>query len=188
MMNNSLVPRDQYSQERADEGAIDMSTELRLNPIVPSWKDEYLTGIDAIDEQHQQFFGFVVDLLRKARAGSIRDDQQEAMVELINYACDHFATEEEWMRTQAYPAADLKAHCGEPVGFIDDVAKLRARMYDGEDIFADLLIFASEWLVNHITGTDMKYVRFARERLLGQGSSSNPSTSSLLSVRPRRLR
>lgn len=40
-------------------------------------------------------------------------------------------------------------------------------MYSGDDIFADMLGFASQWLVKHITKTDVKYARFERGKKQG---------------------
>jgi hemerythrin len=140
-----------------------MSAMKKSAPFLPVWNDEYLTGIAAIDEQHRHFFDVVGDLLQKAhRADLTRGDQEVALEELINYACYHFSTEEEWMQAHSYPKRDYKAHCREHALFVDDVKKLRTRMYTGEDIFADLLTFASQWLVKHITKTDVQYAQFER--------------------------
>ena len=145
-----------------------MSTKKVPAPVLPVWKDEYLTGIATIDEQHRHFFAVVGDLLLKAhRTDLARGDQEGALEELINYACYHFSTEEEWMQAHSYSAKDYKAHCREHALFVDDVKKLRTRMYTGEDIFADLLTFASQWLVKHITKTDVKYAQFERNKKQG---------------------
>lgn len=83
-------------------------------------------------------------------------------VGLINYASYHFSTEEEWMQTHSFPDDEYRVHAREHALFVDAVRKLRTRMYAGDDIFADMLDFASQWLVDHITKTDVNYAKFAR--------------------------
>jgi hemerythrin len=152
----------------AQTGGRSMSAKKSAAPFLPVWKDEYLTGIAAIDEQHRHFFDVVGDLLQKAgRADLTRADQEAALEELINYACYHFSTEEEWMQGHSYPAKEYRTHCREHALFVDDVKKLRTRMYSGDDIFADMLGFASQWLVKHITKTDVKYAQFERAKKKG---------------------
>ena len=77
------------------------------------WKDTYSIGVESLDEDHRH----LVDLVNELHAGITRNHSRgdfEAVVdelqtllhvldELINYAIDHFALEEECMLEHAYP-------------------------------------------------------------------------------------
>ena len=117
------------------------------------------TGIKIIDEQHQLLISLVNDF-EKAISSDIGGAYiEEILQELINYISYHFKAEEELMARNNYPnfSNHKKAH--------DDLVKkaisFHERFKKGEqNLEKDIMLFLKDWVINHITKTDMEYVPY----------------------------
>lgn len=128
------------------------------------WKPEYALGIPDVDRQHQEFFRIVNELEAASVEGVSEAGARKALRGLINYACYHFVTEEEFLRSAGYPEAAFRKHAGQHERFVEKVKGLRDAMYAGTGIGPGVAEFASRWLIGHITSTDLKYAKhFARK-------------------------
>ena len=83
------------------------------------WKDSYSIGVEKVDEDHRQLVDVINELHAAITRAHGRDsieaavDELETMLdmvdELIDYATDHFAWEEEYMLKYAYSGyAEMK--------------------------------------------------------------------------------
>jgi hemerythrin len=80
-------------------------------------------------------------------------------MEMINYAREHFTTEEVLMRQYGYPA--IESHKKEHDYFIDTTASLAINFMDNRNTTGDEITeFLKIWLTNHILKTDMKFKPF----------------------------
>ncbi len=121
------------------------------------WGDKYYFGISIIDKEHKKF----IDIINKAFVAKEHNDNPEEVKELLkgmtNYALTHFTTEETYMIKFNYPG--YKYHKEEHHDFtMTTIANLRKIIKGDYQITNEKLEYLKRWLVNHIQGTDKKYV------------------------------
>ena len=66
------------------------------------WTADLATGVDSIDEQHQELFRRVNVLLDACRRGEGSEHVVGTLVFLTEYVVEHFRSEEELMRRASY--------------------------------------------------------------------------------------
>jgi hemerythrin len=128
------------------------------------WKEEYSVGIEKIDRQHQHLFEITNKLI--AQAGSPEDSQlaSETLTEMVNYAREHFSTEEKLMREYDYPELDSQRNQHDY--FINTTAELAISFMDDSNTTGDeILEFLKLWLTTHILKYDMKYKAFFKAKM-----------------------
>jgi len=137
----------------------------------PFFSTQFLLGIEHIDREHQKLFeilGRVHDALQANdfSAGPIILD---AVVELIEYARTHFASEESAMAKAGYPALaehkELHRHLLEMVRDME----LRSEC-DSQYLPIDLAAFLYHWLVDHILIKDKAFGDFYHSAECDAGS------------------
>ncbi|MDH5717220.1 MAG: bacteriohemerythrin [Spirochaetia bacterium] len=129
------------------------------------WNEEFLTGIESIDEQHKRIFDLIERLENEIdKQCSTTEIPAEIIMELLDYTLKHFIFEESLLEQNDYPEfTDHKiAH---------DMLTMKVMQYK-EDLDADkqidcseLINFLYEWLTTHIKIVDMKYVSFIKEKV-----------------------
>jgi hemerythrin-like metal-binding protein len=125
------------------------------------WDPALETGIVEIDDQHQLLFrkaGFVLDAVA---AGQGPFEVGRALDFLLDYAAEHFGTEERYMRLSGYP--ELEAH-------IQAHQALTERLKTCADAFAaqgataalvtDIEALVRGWLSEHIRKNDRRLATF----------------------------
>jgi len=129
------------------------------------WNSRYNTGIQVIDEQHQELFQ-IVDRLR----GSVQSGADRAVVEALLgdlVACSerHFATEETFMGQFGYP--DLIQHVSEHASMLTSLHELLEKFQASHQAMALLVpTFMEGWLRHHISDGDFGFVTFLKARYL----------------------
>lgn len=121
-----------------------------------TWTDALLTGDAVIDDQHRSLFE-LLDQLRLAA-----DEQRTmlaayAITRLKHYVREHFQTEEDVMRRCHYPQLD--EHIGEHEKFRNKLVEFQGKAVL-LDISAEMVDFLIDWLVNHVTKSDMRFVPY----------------------------
>ena len=131
--------------------------------MLKAWSDDYLIGIEAIDEQHRGFFEATHRLY-----DSILNCEGEKIVEesagfLRDYAKQHFQVEEAFMAQHGYPR--LEQHKRLHANFFE----VLERLLDELDVFgpsqhlADhALDISQEWLIQHIIDEDVQYAQYVK--------------------------
>lgn len=122
------------------------------------WSDTFNTGITSIDTQHHK----LVEMLNTFY-NHINQNRQNAMKELLNsmasYAVEHFKTEERYFDLYQYP--DKTEHKKEHAAFVEEVKKVQADVSAGKPVLTlELTNFLKHWLMDHINGSDKKYVPY----------------------------
>jgi len=125
------------------------------------WNDNFETGVELIDEQHQQ----LVNILNKLavhlanRTGEIT--LNEIFNELVDYTDYHFKTEEDiWSK---YLAGDewYSSHQSTHSSFISELHTIKndksAKSLD--DAIYNIISFLSKWLAYHILDTDKRMAK-----------------------------
>lgn len=137
---------------------------------------EFLTGIDAVDDQHQRLLGMVnkLDYVRKAHYQTMNDKHRAVGIvvsELIDYTISHFAFEESLMEDAGY--LYYSAHKRIHELLIKRAGEYMERWKSGEDIVDELHGVLVRWLFNHIRNDDKAYAPSVKNKLMKYGKSKH---------------
>lgn len=150
-----------------------------LTPFVAKFcglPKEYLTGIDAVDNQHQRLVNMVTQLddVRKTSYPTMKQKQKavgEVVSEMIDYTISHFAFEESLMEDANYKF--FKAHKRIHELFIKRAGEYKERWSSGEDIVDELYDVLHRWLFNHIQNDDKAFAPTVIKRLKEMDRANN---------------
>ena len=126
-----------------------------------TWSSRYDTGIQLIDEQHQELFGIVDRLRRMVQEGSGRDALEAQLGDLLACSRRHFATEETYMSRFGYP--DLPQHVSEHASMLNSLHELMTKFQESHQSMALMVpTFMEGWLKHHISDGDFGFVTFLK--------------------------
>ncbi len=123
-------------------------------------KDEYLTGIEQIDNEHRRLFEIAEEAYQLKMAEFIPDkyDQIKALFEeLKDYTAMHFQHEEEYMKSIGYKKLFTQKVQHEAfIKWLDeqDLDAVNGEYEDQDQVIDDILKYLTDWLVTHILDTD----------------------------------
>lgn len=130
------------------------------------WTQDLAVGVQDIDTQHKALFEKINGLLAAMSQGEGMQEIGPMLDFLARYVKAHFATEEQYMTQHGYPHEG--AHRQQHQQFIRDfgtwVAQFQAKGASTK-LVLDVHRKLSDWLVNHITGTDIQLGTFLQARL-----------------------
>lgn len=121
------------------------------------FKEEFRTGIDRIDEEHEKLFE-IADRAYETLMDEFIPDKYDYIVEILNelkdYATTHFKNEEEYMAGIGY--RKLISHKVEHEEFIEKIMEYNLDEVDENQkgVILELLDFLNDWLVHHIIEND----------------------------------
>jgi hemerythrin len=124
------------------------------------WSSSLRTGVDEIDEQHQELFRRAERLVRALESGD-RSEVEPVLHYLADYVVSHFACEERCMAEAEYPG--LQAHRDQHLRFTDDFRAMeREYQRKGPTPLVALTVheWLGEWLRRHIGGSDQELGRW----------------------------
>ncbi|WP_310601586.1 bacteriohemerythrin [Anaerosporobacter sp.] len=121
-------------------------------------KDEYLTGIKMIDDEHRKLFEIAEETYQLKNNEFIPDkydNVKHLLHNLKEYTIKHFEDEEEYMESINY-----KRMFTQKVEHQEFRDKLDAYDIDGIDenteyVIDDIIEFLTKWLIEHILENDM---------------------------------
>ncbi len=122
------------------------------------WKDSYSVGVKEIDKQHKTLVD-MINTLHQALLDKKGLETQKPIIDgMVQYAVDHFATEEKYMVRFKY--ANYATHKEEHVKFIQKAVDLK-KVSDSKGFIVTISIinFLKDWLNNHILVTDQQYAK-----------------------------
>jgi hemerythrin len=123
------------------------------------WNDSLSVNVAEIDQQHQKLILMINDLHGAMKLGKGKDVLGKIVNGLISYTTIHFKTEEDYFSQFGYPQAD--SHKKEHIVFVQKVSEFKDGFEKGKlSLSIEVLNFLSDWLQNHIMGTDKKYSQF----------------------------
>lgn len=122
-----------------------------------AWKDDFLVGVDIIDEQHKKLFEIAWRSYKLLKDEFITDKYNkivEILVELKDYTVFHFKTEEEYMMSIRYKK--FLSHKVEHDEFLEKVNKIDFDVIeeDQDAYLKGIIEFVVEWIVEHIVQKD----------------------------------
>ena len=124
-------------------------------------KEEYKTGIESIDNQHEKLFEIgerAYQLLKNKYVNDKFDKVVDIIRELREYTIYHFEEEEAYMESIKYKR--LFTQKIEHMGFIKKLNDINLNEIDNDQdkYIMELLIFLNDWLVKHILEKDLLIV------------------------------
>lgn len=129
------------------------------------WKDDLITGIDEIDEQHKELFVRIGQLLDACNQGKGKAEVVKTLDFLAEYIEIHFKAEEVIQRNASYP--EYEAHKALHDAWVKEVAELRSRLEnEGSSVGLVLQVNRTvvDWLTQHIRKADKKLAEYLRSR------------------------
>ncbi|MEA1050108.1 bacteriohemerythrin [Lamprobacter modestohalophilus] len=136
------------------------------------WNDSLSVRIDSIDAEHKKLIAMINalhDAMRQQRSKAV---QQRVINGLVSYTRIHFVNEERFFDQHGYPNAP--AHKQEHAKFIFKVKAFQDDFERGKlTLSLDIMNFLSDWLSDHIKGSDQRYSDYlAAKGVISPGSCS----------------
>ena len=120
------------------------------------WSDRFSVNVAAIDVQHKRMFTMINDLNAAMKESKGREILQDLFKDLEHYTRSHFSTEETYFEKFKYP--ERMAHKAEHAHFIQKIKDLKKEYESDKDLVSvPTANFLTEWLWEHIKGSDQKY-------------------------------
>jgi hemerythrin len=127
------------------------------------WNDSLSVHVAEIDQQHKKLIDMINELNDAMRGGKGKDILGKIINNLINYTATHFKTEEKYFAQFGYP--DTDNHQKEHAAFVQKVTGFKDGFEEKRlSLTIEVMNFLSDWLKNHIMGTDKKYSPFFNEK------------------------
>lgn len=128
-----------------------------------TWNDSLSVNVAEIDQQHKKLINMINELNDAMRAGKGKDVLGKIVTNLISYTETHFKTEEKYFAQFNYP--DTDNHKREHAAFVQKVTGFKNGFEEKRlTLTIEVMNFLSDWLKNHIMGTDKKYSHFFNEK------------------------
>ena len=117
------------------------------------WDPSFSVNVEFLDKQHQMLIQMINDLHNTILAGNEKDTVEKLIGQLLTHAAMHFAREEHYFDQFGYPEADI--HKKQHKDFEKKVSAFQADLKaDRQSLSQDIMQFLSNWLVEHIKGSD----------------------------------
>ncbi len=155
-----LVPAIAIAEMEIVHQLVDFpAVERRFDDRFPM-DDDYLTGVEEMDDQHRQLIELGNRLYLLSRTGSVTADQVfTALEELTEHTRAHFASEEQLMDEVAFPAAaPHRAIHARMLGYLAETADLVAA--SPLTVAIKLEKFLGSWFVWHMQKDDAELARY----------------------------
>ena len=146
-----------------------IGSDLMIGKMKPfdEWKeisfdftDEYLTGVELIDEEHKELFR-IIGQVHEVISNEIMADKYDEIIRLLEelrtYTKVHFKDEEEYLESIQYEGLEAQKVAHEIfVARLDEIDLNEVDAHQ-EKVLEELLAFLTEWLINHILHMDKKF-------------------------------
>ena len=125
-----------------------------------NWSTQYETGILLVDSQHKKLVDAINDLHEAMKEGKGKEKIEKTLNFLVDYTVLHFSAEEKLMQQKNYP--DYTNHKKVHDKLVAEVKDIKTKYLAGKILPMQVSTFMSDWLKNHILGTDKKYIPFLK--------------------------
>jgi len=124
-----------------------------------AFTEEYLVGVELIDEEHKQLFKIIGEANELVHAELLHDKYDEIMRIIANlkeYTIRHFQDEEDYMESIGYEGLEAQKNAHQ--AFVDKLNEIDLEEVDNnqQEYLEELVQFLLGWLVNHILMVDKR--------------------------------
>lgn len=131
-------------------------------PLI-NWEESLSVKVVEIDNQHKKLVGLINTLHDAMKERKANEALGGIIEELVNYAINHFRTEEDYFDRLGYLKAS--AHKKEHKDFVNRVAAFQDDFARNKIMLSmEIMEFLKGWLINHIKKIDMAYSDFFVEK------------------------
>jgi hemerythrin len=128
-----------------------------------TWSDARLLGFKAMDDTHEEFYRVTQGLL-------ICDEStmQDAMAAFLKHAEDHFAQEDEWMRSTDFPPRDC--HIEQHEAVLKSTREVHEMISDGRAgpaLVQDFAVHLFQWFPGHADYLDSALAAWMSKQTFG---------------------
>lgn len=136
-----------------------------------NWTDNFLTGLDFVDLQHQELVSLINNLavLILNNSQISQADFKAAHQALLDYTRYHFKEEITQMKALNLDIRHREYHAKEHQTFIQMIRDMDIGLHTSTQQNSELLTWLTNWLAYHILGTDQSMAR--QIHLIQQGST-----------------
>jgi hemerythrin len=130
------------------------------------WTPDLAVGLKVIDEQHQELYRRINQLLEACSQGKGKETVGKTLQFLSDYVITHFGNEETYMIKYAYP--EYTQHKALHTKFIASLKQLKesfVRDGAGVALVAKTNQVVIDWLNNHIRKVDTKLGAFLAKKM-----------------------
>lgn len=124
------------------------------------WSNKYVLKVEKMDAEHMMIINAINKLIDCLNTND--PAAEKALDSLLKIAIDHFAHEEEYMKSIAYP--EFNSHKRIHDALLKQLGVHRKNYGTSEFDNARFIRFVQNWLVSHIMGVDMQYAEHSRHR------------------------
>lgn len=123
------------------------------------WSEDYITGVDIIDKQHQTLIRIYNKQLDYRDSFKGYDALKKTVDRIEKFSKLHFRTEEALLRKHDYP--DLDYHLHEHKKLKETIEKFSVEIKKGNSYLSgEYLEFIKDWIEHHIKFEDIKFSGF----------------------------
>jgi hemerythrin len=135
-----------------------------MKTVLVQWSDDFSVKNRLIDTQHKELVRFTNDLFAACQSGGFTERISfiRTVQSAVNYAKEHFSTEERLMVQKNYP--DYAKHKAEHDAFVAEVLRQVKQLDNMKEIKGEpFVLFLKDWLLKHIAISDKKYTPYVRD-------------------------
>lgn len=127
------------------------------------WDDKYSVNIKEIDQQHKGLFKILGDLYDGLGKKEEKEFLNAIIGKLVQYAAEHFTTEEILMQQYGFPGHE--EHKKEHEDFKVKVVSFQKDLLAGKiTLSGEVMVFLTDWLGHHIFETDKEFGPFLNNK------------------------
>ncbi|MCL4538230.1 MAG: bacteriohemerythrin [Bacteroidetes bacterium] len=127
------------------------------------WNQDYSVNVSQMDEQHRHLISMINRLYESISNGIGDEAVKPVLDELLDYTAYHFISEEKLLEKHGYYG--LRQQKKEHETLTWRVLDLRSRYEAGDEVKPmEMLGFLTDWLKNHLLGSDKEYGAFLNSK------------------------
>ena len=131
------------------------------------WHNSMATGIELVDNDHKKLIDLINKFQEATEFNVSEQDIQQTLDEVVAYTKYHFRREEKLLQINHYP--DYESHQQQHQQMITKIYSYIDEYRSDEYLAVDhVLHFLQTWLINHIKGSDQKYVPYLKITTLSE--------------------
>jgi len=147
----------EYYQSLFDQKGIEVPEFNIYDMDIIKWGPKFELGVSMIDNQHKRWIQFINELYKGFFDEDNSDNLHNIFKKLMDYTDYHFGFEEKYM--EEFHFENFENHKIKHEVFVNDLQKMFSDYLEGNpDVPYHLINFLKEWVVEHVTVHDRKYV------------------------------